>query len=156
MKKTLVLAVLMCAFMALSRSSAHAQAFSVASINGSCALTYVETDSSGATAAAIGIFSFDGTGVLQASTSVVAFNATNQSFVDFAQLPTNGSYTVNANGTGSLTFTPPGTGVAQTLSLVIDQVDATTHLAHEVRFLGQGSGAAGTGVCQLMTAAIAG
>ncbi|HKM98902.1 MAG TPA: hypothetical protein VJX23_00195 [Candidatus Binataceae bacterium] len=131
-----------CSALLLALSAAPSWAFSAATLMGNCSFSFSESKSDGATNVAVGLYSFDGAGNLIASTSVVSNNGTGETFNDFANIQ-SGSYTVNGNGTGTLTI---NSGGADTYNIVIDEVSGG--LAKEVRFLSQSSGKAGLSICR--------
>ncbi len=144
-KTTLMLAAGACSALLLALSAVPSWAFSAATLMGNCSLSIVTTLSDGNTEVVVGLFSFDGAGNITASTSVVSENGTDLTFSDFTNIQ-SGSYTVNGNGTGTLTLLPGGSSTTKTSNMVIDEVSGG--LAKEVRFLDQTSGKAGLGICR--------
>lgn len=120
-------------------------AFSNATVNGTCSLSFVETGSDGGTNAAVGVLTFDGAGNVVPSGSQVANNGTDQGFSDFSNIQ-SGSYSVNADGTGTLNLVFSGPSDGDSLDIVVDQV--SNGFAQEIRFMSTKTGKASMGVCR--------
>src|SRR5208282_1454802 len=124
-----------------SPSGAAAVAFSNASLNGTCGLSDVSLSGSGTNNAVIGVLTFDGSGDL--SGEVSSADNSGDAFTPFTAI-SGGSYSVNADGTATATFSIGGGAI--NLSFAIDQSNS------EIRGIDSKTGKAAYFRCRMQTA----